>query len=397
MVEWLLLLLPVAAASGWLAGRRSAEAVNGNSRSQLNSAYFAGLNYLLNEQPDKAIDTLLDVLEVDSETVEPHLALGNLFRRRGEVGRAIRVHQNLIERPCLSSLQRGQALLELGLDYMRAGMLDRAESLFLEALKQKSHIGIALHQLLDIYQQEKNWHQAIAMAQRLREESGEAIEATIAHFYCELAEQRWAQNQTMEAAQFIKQALASDWRCIRATLLQAHLAMEKSDYKMAVRCLQRVERQDPNYLPEILRPLSECYQYLNCQEKFFSWVVEALERHPGCTPLILAKATYLQWRGEQEKARRFLIEQLRRYPSVEGLQQLLALGMPEDIQAASEPWALIEEVTRHLLKAKPSYICCSCGFEGRHRYWQCPGCKRWGTVKPFIGTALNLSKVPTLY
>ncbi|ADJ27159.1 lipopolysaccharide assembly protein LapB [Nitrosococcus watsonii] len=387
MIEWLLLLLPVAAASGWLAGKRSAETVNAGSHSQLNSAYFAGLNHLLNEQPDKAIDTLLNVLEVDSDTVEPYLALGNLFRQRGEVDRAIRVHQNIIERPYLSSSQRGQALLELGLDYMRAGMLDRAESSFLEALKRRSHIGITLRQLLDLYQQEKNWYQAIAMAQKLREESGEATESMIAHFYCELAEQRWVQRQAAETTWFIKQALASDWRCVRATLLQSRLAIEKGDYKRAIRCLRQVERQDPDYLPEILKPLSECYRHLEGQDEFFFWLTEASERHPGCTSLILAKAAYLQQRGKQKEARYFLIEQLRVYPSVEALQQLLALGVPEDIEAASEPWSLIEEVASRLLKAKLNYVCGFCGFGGKYRYWQCPGCKRWGTVKPLaLGT-----------
>ncbi|ABA56718.1 lipopolysaccharide assembly protein LapB [Nitrosococcus oceani] len=387
MIEWLLLLLPVAAASGWLAGKRSAETVNADSHSQLNSAYFAGLNHLLNEQPDKAIDTLLNALKVDSDTVEPYLALGNLFRRRGEVDRAIRVHQNLIERPYLSSSQRGQALLELGLDYMRAGMLDRAESSFLEVLKRRSHIGITLRQLLDLYQQEKNWHQAIAMAQKLHEESGEATESMIAHFYCELAEQHWAQKKAVETTRFIKQALASDWRCVRATLLQSSLAMEKGDYKRAIRCLRQVERQDPDYLPEILKPLSECYQYLEGQDKFFFWLTEASKRHPGCTSLVLARAAYLQQRGEQKEARYFLIEQLRVYPSVEALQQLLALGVPEDIEAASEPWSLIEEVASRLLKAKLNYVCGFCGFGGKYCYWQCPGCKRWGTVKPLaVGT-----------
>jgi lipopolysaccharide biosynthesis regulator YciM len=384
VIEWLLLLLPVAAASGWLAGKRSAEAVKVSSHSQLNSIYFAGLHYLLNEQPEKAIDTLLNALEADSETVESHLGLGNLFRRRGEVGRAIQIHQSLIDKSYLSSSQRGQAFLELGLDYMRAGMLDRAESLFLDALKQKSHVGIALRQLLDIYQQEKNWWQAIAIAQKLNEESGEATESMIAHFYCELAEQQCAQKQKMEAAKFIKQALVSDWRCVRATLMQARLAMERSDYKVAVRLLQQVEQQDPDYLPEILKSLSECYQCLGSQDKFLSWSAGALERHPGCTPLILARTTYLQQQGEQEKARQFLIEQLRRYPSIEGLQRLLALGVPKDIETVLEPWSLIEQVASHLLKAKSKYVCCFCGFGGRHCHWQCPGCKRWGTVKPFV-------------
>jgi lipopolysaccharide biosynthesis regulator YciM len=262
-------------------------------------------------------------------------------------------------------------------------MLDRAEGLFLDALKQKSQVGIALRQLLDIYQQEKNWHQAIVMAQKLREESGETTESMIAHFYCELAEQQCAQKQKMEAVKLIKQALISDWRCVRATLMQARLAMEKSDYKIAVRLLRQVEQQDSDYLSEILKPLSECYQRLGNQDKFLSWLAETLERHPGCTPLILARTAYLQQQGEQEKARRFLIEQLRRYPSVEGLQRLLTLGVPKDIETVSEPWSLIEEVAGHLLKAKSRYICCFCGFGGRYCHWQCPGCKRWGSVKPF--------------
>jgi lipopolysaccharide assembly protein B len=381
-VEWLLLLLPVAAASGWLAGRRSAETANAKGDSQLNSTYFTGLNYLLNEQPDKAIDAFITALEVDSNTVEPYLALGNLFRRRGEVDRAIRIHQDLIERPRLTRSQKDQALVELGLDYMRAGMLDRAESLFLEALKQKDYLGVALRQLLDIYQQEKKWHQAIAVARRLNEELSEATDPMIAHFYCELAKQQFTQQQASEARKFIKQALNSDWRCVRAILLQAHFAMEKHEHRAAIRLLRQVERQDPDYLPEIIRPLAECYQHLGRQDRFFSWLAKALLRYPGCTPLILAMAAHLRQEKGEEATRRFLIAQLRVHPSLESLRQLLALGIPEEASASLESWVLVEKMIEHLLKAKPSYICRYCGFGGKHRYWQCPGCKRWGSVKP---------------
>ncbi len=387
MVEWLLLLLPVAAASGWLAGRRSAEVAHTRNHSQLNTAYFAGLNYLLNEQADRAIDSFLNVLEVDDETAESHLALGNLFRRRGEVGRAIQIHQNLMGQSHLSNFQRGQALLELGLDYLRAGMLDRAESLFLKVLKQGDHRRIALRQLLDIYQQEKNWHQAIAMAQQLCKENGEATEAMIAHFYCELAEQRYAQKQKMEAAQFTQQALVSDPHCVRATLLQARFAMEKNNYKVAIRVLQQVEQQDPDYLPEILEPLSKGYRCLGSYGKFLSWLRGALSRHPGCTHLILVMAAHLQEQGEGEEARRFLIEQLKNYPSIEGIHQLLVLGVPADAGAVLEPWSLIEEVVSRLLKTKPNYSCRYCGFDSRHRYWQCPSCKRWGTAESVVMSA----------
>lgn len=382
-MEWLLLLLPVAAASGWLAGRRSAEVSHTRNYSQLNTTYFAGLNYLLNEQADRAIDSFLNV----NETAESQLALGNLFRRRGEVGRAIQVHQSLMGQSHLSNFQRGQALLELGLDYLRAGMLDRAESLFLKVLKQGEHREIALCQLLDIYQQEKNWRQAIAMAQKLRKESGKTTEVMIAHFYCELAEQQYTQAQKMEAAQLTQQALASDPRCVRATLLQARFAMEKNDYKMVIRVLQQIEQQDSDYLPEILKPLSRGYRCLRSHGEFLSWLRGALRRHPDCTHLILAMAAHLQEQGEGEEARRFLIEQLKTYPSMEGIHQLLVLGAPADAKAVLEPWSLIEEVISRLLETKPNYSCHYCGFGSRHRYWQCPSCKRWGTVKPVIMNA----------
>lgn len=386
MLEWLLLLLPVAAASGWLAGKRSAEVIGMRNSLQPNSAYFAGINYLLNEQPDKAVDAFLDILEVDGETAAPHFALGNLFRQRGEVGQAIRIHQNLMERSRLSSSQREQALLELGLDYMRAGMLDRAENLFLEVLKQGNHREVALRQLLEIYQQEKNWRQAIIMAQRLWE-GREAADSMVAHFYCELAEQWYAQRQKTEAAKFTQQALVSDPHCVRAMLLQARLAMEKSDYKTAIRALQQVEQQGPDYLPEILEPLSESYRCLGSHDKFLSWLEGVLKRHPGCAHLILAMVAHLQEQEGEEKARRFLIEQLKAHPFIEGSQQLLALGMPDDAGTVLESWSLIEEVIGRLLETKPRYSCRYCGFGGRHPHWQCPGCKRWGTVKPVVMNA----------
>ncbi|BAW80248.1 tetratricopeptide repeat protein [Candidatus Nitrosoglobus terrae] len=383
MIEWLLLLLPIAAASGWMAGKRSTESIKIENRSRLNAAYFSNLRYLLNEQPEKAIDSLLNTLEVDNEAIEPYLSLGNLFRHRGEIDRAIRIHQDLIDKSYLSQSQKRRVSLELGLDYMQAGMLDRAESLFLDIIKQESHTDIAIYQLLDIYQQKKDWYQAITIAQKLGEGSSEIIGTILAHFYCELAEQQYTQKRKTEAEKLIKQALISDWRCVRATLMQARLAIDDSNYRAAVHLLHQVEQQDPNYLSEILKPLLECYQHLGDADRFSYWLAEVLGRYPGYTPLVLARVKYLQQQGELREARQFLADQLRKQYSIEGLQYLLNLGMPKSIDSISELWKLMEEIVNDLLKAKSKYICGFCGFSGKYCHWQCPSCKRWGVIKPF--------------
>ncbi|MEW8498538.1 MAG: tetratricopeptide repeat protein, partial [Candidatus Thiodiazotropha taylori] len=200
------MLLPVAAASGWFAARRGVAVKSQKQPQEISPVYFKGLNYLLNEQPDKAIDLFIKLLDVDSDTVETHLALGNLFRRRGEVERAIRIHQNLIARPSLSREQRAQALLELGQDYMRAGLFDRAENLFIELTELKLHNEQANIYLLEIYQQEKDWKRCLEVADRITVSHYPALHNSIAHFYCELAEEQLRQQNMAAAESFLKRA-----------------------------------------------------------------------------------------------------------------------------------------------------------------------------------------------
>jgi lipopolysaccharide biosynthesis regulator YciM len=201
--DLLWLLLPLAAASGWLAARFEQKR-HARQSFDLPSAYFKGLNFLLNEQPDKAIEVFMRVLEVNSDTVETHLALGNLFRRRGEVERAIRIHQNLIARPTLDKEQRSHALLELGQDYLKAGLFDRAENLFLELAEIRAHSEQALKLLLHIYQQEKEWEKAISITRKLARVSGKNLDEMIAHFYCELADHDYARKNYSAAREHLK-------------------------------------------------------------------------------------------------------------------------------------------------------------------------------------------------
>jgi lipopolysaccharide biosynthesis regulator YciM len=259
----LFLLLPVAAISGWLIGRRNKSNMPISSYSEIPIDYIKGLNYLLNEQPDKAIDVFIQMLDVNSETVETHLALGSLFRRRGEVDRAIRIHQNLIARPTLNAEQRMQALHELGQDYMRAGLFDRAEALFNELIESGPHTINALQQLMDIYQQEKDWEKAIDAARTLAYKTGTSQDNVIAHYYCEMAEQDIRNNELQKALKLIKKALSTDRKCARASLLEGDLEMRLGHYKAAIKAYRRIEEQDPDYIPEILDPLIRCYRQID--------------------------------------------------------------------------------------------------------------------------------------
>ncbi|RMD71122.1 MAG: lipopolysaccharide assembly protein LapB [Gammaproteobacteria bacterium] len=376
MFELLWLLLPVAAYSGWWMARRDKGERTGDP-SPLAPDYFKGLNYLLNEQPDKALGVFIKMVEVDGETVETHLALGNLYRRRGEVDRAICIHQNLITRPTLSEEQRTYALLELGLDYMRAGLLDRAESLFLELLELKAHVLHALRQLIDIYQQERDWEKAIPMAKQLESVSGNPQGPLIAHFYCELAEEAFDRGEVHEAMGVLKKALRHDPACVRVSLLEGRMALQRKDYDQAIRAYSRVERQDADYLHEVIQPLWDCYHAQGQEEALIAHLTRLLEHH-GLAPALEDLVKLVQAHHGTPAAIALVADQLRHHPSLPGLVTLLDL----EIAQGQESLRLYRDVLFRLLVKTPCYRCQRCGFSGKVLHWQCPSCRAWNTVKP---------------
>ncbi len=386
MIDLLWLLLPVAAASGWWAAKHSASRQDTGRINDLSSVYFKGLNYLLNEQPDKAIEVFLRLVEVDSETVETHLALGNLFRRRGEVDRAIRIHQNLIARPTLDHEQRAQGLLELGLDYMRAGLLDRAESLFLELIKMGDHTAAALTNLVDIYQQEKDWDKAIHAQRRLEAVTGISLEPVVAQYYCELAEQARNEGDPAKAMQMVKRALKGDPRCVRASLIEGQLATAAGDDKAAVAAYLQVEDQDSRYLTEVIAPLQESYQRLGKPQLMFEYLQRLVREHRGISATLALAELLRQSQGEQS-AVEFISTQLNERPSVRGLERLIELNLASSIGVARDNLLTLRNLVGKLLEDKPVYQCEHCGFSGKSMYWQCPGCKYWSTLKPIQGVA----------
>ncbi len=378
------LLLPLAAASGWWIARREHAGLHGAQVKELRSNYFRGLNYLLNEQQDKALEVFLRIAESDQETVETQLALGSLFRRRGEVDRAIRVHQNLIARQDLPPAQKTLALVALGEDYMRAGLLDRAETLFTDLVGASAQTPAALRQLLTIYQQERDWPKAIEQAEGLELASGESQRALIAQLNCEMVEQtRNAADATL-APRYLQAALAADPECTRAWLLRGDFAQRRAEHGAALAAFARAVELDAEIVPEVLGPLIACLDALGDTERKQQCLEGLTESYRGITP-VLALVRLLRDRHGIDAAIDRLIVALRERPSVRGLLLLTELlAARGDAETASQ-LQVVGEVTQRMIENRSNYRCARCGFSARQLHWHCPSCRTWGSAKPIHG------------
>ena len=382
---WYVLLLPLAAISGWVIGRRGGERHSDSQVSKLSTTYFRGLNYLLNEQPDKAIEVFLRIAELDKETFETQVALGHLFRRRGEVDRAIRLHQALVSRPGLSDQQKVQAMLALGEDYMRSGLLDRAETVFsdLVRLDITPH---ALRHLIGIYQAERDWPKAIENATRYEAATGEPMGRLVAQFECELADRHRAAGDVEAARGAVRRAYEADANSVRAGLLEGRIEVDAGNDGAAIRAFERVARHDPDYLPELLPALLACYERTGDTPGARAFLGEMTEHYRGIAP-VLALARIIEAGEGVAAARAWLAQQLKDRPSVRGEAALIELSLAE----GADPVATLQDlghITDQLLVRNPSYRCTRCGFGARAHHWQCPSCKEWGSVKPLLNYAV---------
>ena len=323
MQLWIVTTAVIALIIGLAIGRRSKKQKTILKTEAISKDYLVGLNYLLNEQPDKAVDVFIKMLQVDSNTVETHLALGNLFRRRGEVDRAIRIHQNLIARPHLSKPNRIQALLALGQDYLKAGVFDRAEKLFQEVHDSNEFRQDSLEYLLAIYEQEKDWDKAIVIAQRLEQLTNQSRNAIIAQYYCEQAVDARVKISSEQAMRLVKKALATDKDCVRASLLIGAWDAEQGNYKSAIKSYKKVAEQDPDFMGEIIEPLEFCYQRLGLTEEFIQFLKQCLQVTPRIS-IVLMLSKYIQSEQGEKQAANFVAEQLHQRPSIYGLRKLIA-------------------------------------------------------------------------
>ena len=379
------ILLPAAACSGWWVARNTYLNKQNGSSNRLSREYVLGLNYLLNEQPDKAVDLFIKLLEVDSDTVETHLALASLFRRRGEVERAIRIHQNLIARPQLSFLQRKEALMALGQDYMSAGVFDRAERIFLEVLDLTgSREMSSLQGLLAIYQQEKDWEKALDILHKLEVSTQTKLNHQAGHYYCEMALDAMKLAQWEQADTLINHALMADQQSVRASLMLASVLMKKTQYVGAIKALKRVLDQDHEFLIEIVDPLLECHRALNSMDECIDYLESTLDEHPSAC-VIFVIGDYLRQEKSDDLAIDFVSVQLSRHPSIRGLNRLIDWHLESSHGKVRDKLKMLYAITSKFLENKPIYRCNHCGFSGKLLHWHCPSCKQWGRTKPIHG------------
>jgi len=377
---WWLLALPLFFGLGWLAARVDIRHLVSESRA-LPRSYFKGLNFLLNEQPDKAIESFIEVVKVDPQTVELHFALGSLFRRRGEYDRAIRMHQNLVERADLAAEQKTAALFELAQDYLKAGILDRAEELFAR-LETGPHALEARRHLLEIFEQEKDWARAIDMARRLERDSGGSRAREISQFLCELAASEATHSRPDAARRHLEAALEANRKSVRASLLLGDLERAAGNLEAAIAHWQRVESQDPAYLALAAQRLLEAYRERDRLEDGLRLLSGYLERYPSLDLLDTVFQHTLEARGA-EAAYKLVRDELRRNPTLLGLDRLLeaqivADAHPERRRDLELVRNLVHGHTRRLAR----YRCEACGFKARQFHWHCPACGGWETYPP---------------
>jgi lipopolysaccharide biosynthesis regulator YciM len=379
MPVWSLAIIPIAIGFLWLLFRTKQS--HKRQQSTLSSEYFKGLNYLLNDEQGKALDVFVKLVESNWDTIDMQFTLGKIYRKNGEMDKAIKIHQGLIARPSLPEHYRSAILQELGYDYLGAGWFDRAEGLFKEVLIQDEKSGEARHNLILIYQQEKDWFKAIEIAVDLYAENPSVIGPMIAHYYCELADVCKTKGDITQLLNNAEKALKYDAACVRASILLADQAKATGDDKKAIELYQAIEKQDAESMILVIDSLRECYDKLSLQDKLYEYLVALQDRHEN---LFLQNviASVLENSQGKQAAIDYLSNKIKRQPSLAGMKKLIAYK--QDEIGSDEVFSDLTTALSVMLKDSVEYRCQKCGFSTNTHYWLCPSCNNWGSVKPSI-------------
>jgi len=346
---------------------------------RVSADYIRGLNLVLNRQTDEALELFVQMAKVDEDTLETHFALGHLFRRRGEVDRAIRVHQNLLARPNLAESQRHQALYSLGEDYLSAGLFDRAEKLFAELIDSESHAEAALRKLVYIYEQEREWNQAIEAHRRLEVFLGEKS-SQVAHYYCELAEQARKDGDLAQAKAHLKNTVRSETGALRGNIIRAAIALEEEKYAQALGLYRQVIETDHRFIAEVLPNVYEAYCATQKADEFEHFVGRMIEEDSGLASDIAYGAIV----GDlhESKVLRDCVEQFVMQNAV--LAELVNTAEFDKLDE-SDKAASIDRIAhglRQLALSSARYRCTNCGYSTQRFIWHCPSCKEWEAIRP---------------
>jgi lipopolysaccharide biosynthesis regulator YciM len=375
------------AAAGWALGRFGERDEDEDAPPPLNIDYLKGLNFLLNEQTDQALEHFLKMVRVEDKTIETHFALGSLFRRRGEVDRAIRIHQNIIARPDLAAEQRDQALFSLAKDYLRAGLLDRAENLFVRLAEGSRYQVEALEQLCRIYEQEREWQSAIESGQKLEVLSGQSLALQIAHYYCELAEQAVSNKDYTMARTFVKKAQSGRPRTQRGALTRARIARDTGDNKTALKLYHRIIDENTYLITEALPAMVDIYKSEGSTEQMDKSMRTLLAHSPDIRTDVAYTAIVNDIGGID-----VIDECVEEYMLNEAtLNDFINLQSVNDATNYDRKMALtkVRSALSKLASSIPRYQCKECGFSSQRLLWQCPSCRDWETQRPFTTVSFD--------
>ncbi|RZL90250.1 MAG: lipopolysaccharide assembly protein LapB [Variovorax sp.] len=383
--SWLLLGLPLAFVLGWLASRFDLRQLRIENR-QAPKAYFRGLNFLLNEQQDQAIDAFIEAVQNDPDTQELHFALGNLFRRRGEYQRAVRVHEHLLGRGDLSRLDRDRAQHALAQDFLRAGLLDRAEAALqkLEGTRYQNEARLAL---LAIYERSREWAQAAAVAQKLDEAEQASFSTRRAHHLCEQAAEHVAAGDLSGAALLLQQAVALAPQAPRPAIDTANLQLRNGDSAAAFETLAALSECAPRALPLYAAALQQAAAASQrsgealalLQRRYIeSPSIDVLEAIIALGGIPALPDETLSGAGEAPEPRDGYIAHLAHQPSLVAASRWLASERLQHEQFHPQVQRALDQATRPLMR----YRCAACGFEAHQYFWHCPGCQAWDSYPP---------------
>ncbi len=379
---WLLSLVLVAILIGWVVGRWMPAGKIHSSSDSINysESYVKGLNYLLSDDSQKAIETFSELIKVNADTVETHIVLGNLFRSKGEVDQAIKVHQNLLARPDLSRKQRNMAIGELANDYLKAGLLDRAEKLYKEMIQLKPDDLSPYRKLLDLYITEKSWDEAIKCAQLLYDRGDSGAAVILSQCHCELANSAMKTGNNKLVRESLAKALDIDPRCVRAALLLIEHHMNLNNVGAAKKIFRQLTRFNPEYINLYIAPAKEIYSQGREPTAYQNFLQEQYEKIPS-TRLAIALIEYYASINQIEKARQFLSDVLKKSPSFEAFEFALRF-LKSDSAHLSETWQSLSTFLLSMQNKRTEYVCSLCGYESHAIQWNCPSCRNWSTMKP---------------
>ena len=376
-------LLPVAAAAGWYAAKRN-DSRRPEAYWNYASNFHQGLNVLLGEQQENSIELFDDLSDTSRETADTHITLGNLFRRRGDIDRAILLHESVINKETLADEVRATARFELAKDYDSAGLLDRSETVFRQLIESGHRIEDAYRCLLDLHEREHDWQQAIVVANECESVTHMSLGSQVAHYYCELAVIAGNEARADDAGELLIMALKHHPECARALMMQAALALESSQHDRALQLFEHVENLRPELMPEIIQQRFMAFKAIQDKDRLMQFI-KRISAQRNAYSVIRSTREVIAELQSVELAERFFKDQILKRPSLKGLRDWardqLALSKPGEREKVKVICNLLDQV----VEDKPAYRCISCGFQGNVMHWRCPGCGTWDSVSTIIG------------